>query len=112
MPFRANQARRVEDDIRPARIQLEHRSRLNVHPLLARFAFETIGVLVGDRDRELVEHLGGGGIDWRGVRELGEYHQAHRQERSAPCHRQSIIVRMRSVLARICARSIGLGRSV
>ena len=85
---RADQARRVEDDAGPARIGLEHRAALDVDVVLARLGREPIGVLVRDRHGELLEQLGDGREDRRGVRELGEHDEPHRQERRAAGHRR------------------------
>jgi hypothetical protein len=84
---RPDQARRVEEDTRPARIGFDHRPALDVDVVLARLVRQAIGVLVGNRHRELPGQFGHGGEDRRGVGELGEDDQAHRQERGAAADR-------------------------
>jgi hypothetical protein len=79
-PFGADQTGGVEDDARPALVALEEAPGLDVDPVLPRLLDVALGVLVGDRQGELVEQLAGGGVDRRRVRELGEDHQLDRQE--------------------------------
>ena len=57
---RPNQARCVEDDIRPLRIKLQHRAALNIDVMLARLCFETLCMLVRDAHGELFNQLGDG----------------------------------------------------
>ena len=87
-PFRTDQARRVEDDRGPPRIDLEHRPALDVDAVLARLAFEAIGVLVRNRDGQLVEQLPHARIHGRRMRELREHDEPHREEGRAPGDRR------------------------
>jgi hypothetical protein len=70
--FRADQARRVEHDGRPSRIDLDHRTGLNVDRVLAGLRGQAIRVLVRNRYGQLREQLFDGGEHRRCVRELGK----------------------------------------
>ena len=110
-----DQTGRVEHDAGPARIGFEHRAALNVDVVLARFGGKAIGVLVRDRHRELVEQLRDRREHRRGVRELWEHDEPHRQERRAAGdrvidHRDDAIGVGAHAIAMQRIRQIGLTR--
>jgi hypothetical protein len=65
----------------PFRIDFEHRSALDVDVVFFRFLLQTLGVLVGYLDRELVDQFRCGFEDGRRVCELRKDNETHGQKR-------------------------------
>src|SRR6185436_18521671 len=85
--LRPDEAGRVKHDPGPLRVLLDHRARLDVEAVLLGPGRDAIGVLVGDGHGQLLDQLGHGDEDGRGVRELGEDDEPDGKERGRPRYR-------------------------
>ena len=111
---RADQARRVEDDAGPARIDLDHRSRSGCRcraraPWPRSRSVCSFGIGTASCSSSYSTRR----VDRSGMRELGEHHEPHRQERLAADHGR--VDHRRSCdrcSPRISSRVRGLGKSV
>ena len=113
MPFGPDEARGVEDDARPARIDLDHRPALDVDAVLARLAVRGDRCARSESARRACR-AARRTVGYTGAACANSGNTTSRTGRNGalPATAESIIDSMRSVFARICARSSGLARSV